>query len=257
MGNKYFVIDNGSLKSISIKKELFKILEKNNWEYNQNYYDYLFIIGGDGTFLKSLNYFKDKKIIAINGGNLGYYSEFNKFNLKNIVKNITNNNNFSRMILLKLLVNNHQYFCLNEIYIKSDSTLKGNVYINHCKLEFFKGTGLMIVTPMGSTAHSKNAGGALIYKNLKVIELIEIHPLSQKGYSTLKSPLILPANTTIEFVNKQTLSQIDLILDGRLINKKAVDNLKIVAVESDFKFYCPNSTKSYISKLKHSFIRGE
>lgn len=255
MTSKYFwVIDNGSAKSLSLKNELINILSKSNWIFDEKLSEFIFVIGGDGTFLKNVDKYLDKKIVAINGGNLGYYSHFNKENLKKIVNHISKENNFRNLLCLKLLINNNEYMSLNEILVRSNHTLNANIYIYKQKLEFFKGTGLMISTPMGSTAHSKNAGGAIIYQLENLIQLLEIHPITQKKYSTLKSPLILDSSVEIQF-KSNIKNSANIIIDGKEIDDKFVDNLLIKTECTSFKVFSPTMPKVYIKKLRNSFVR--
>lgn len=255
MQNKYFwIIDNGSTKSLSLKNELMNILTKNDWLLDKEKSEFVFVIGGDGTFLKNVESYFDKKIIAINGGNLGYYSHFNKENLKKIIKYVSKKSNFRNLLCLKLLINNNQYISLNEILIRSNHTLNTNIYIYKQKLEFFKGTGLMISTPMGSTAHSKNAGGAIIYQLENLIQLLEIHPITQKKYSTLKSPLILDSNVEIQ-LKSNIKNSANIIIDGKEIEDLFINDLLIKTEYTSFKVYSPTMPKVYIKKLRNSFVR--
>lgn len=255
MENKSFwIIDNGSSKSLSLKNELIHILSKSGWILDEKNSEFIFVIGGDGTFLKNVNNYSNKKIVAINGGNLGYYSHFNKENLKKIINHISRENNFRNLLCLKLSINNNEYKSLNEILIRSNHTLNTNIYIYKQKLEFFKGTGLMISTPMGSTAHSKNAGGAIIYQLENLIQLLEIHPITQKKYSTLKSPLILDSNVEIQ-LKSNIKNSANIIIDGKEIVDQFVDNLLITTECTNFKVYSPTLPKVYIKKLRNSFVR--
>lgn len=112
----------------------------------------------------------------------------------------------------------------------------------------------MISTPMGSTAHNKNAGGAIIYQLENIIQLLEIHPLTQKKYSSLKSPLILDANVDIQ-LKSNIKNFANIIIDGKEIEETFVDNLLITTKYTDFKVYSPKLPKVYIKKLRNSFVR--
>ena len=255
MENKYFfVIDNNSPKSLLLKKKLNSILCKENWVENEEKSEFIFVIGGDGTFLKNVDKYSDKKIVAINGGNLGYFSSFNSKNIDSILKTIKNEKLFKNILMLNVNIDNNNYWGLNEVYICSDTTLKTNIYICHQKLELFKGTGLMVSTPMGSTAHNKNAGGAIIWQNENLIQLLEVHPITQKKYSTLKSPLILNYNSTIELINASNDFG-NIIIDGNKIKDCFINKIKITTEFSHFKVCVPTTLKPYIQKLRDSFIR--
>lgn len=255
MKRKYFIIDNGSSKSLSLRKR-FESLITNDWEYSEDDHEYIFVIGGDGTFLRNRQKYLDKKIVVINGGNLGYYSYFNKDNLKTIFNKITNEKLFFNPLEIEITVNEKQYFCINEVLIRSDKVLDTKVFINNVLLEHFKGTGIMVATPLGTTAHAKNSGGAIVDPNLNVIQFIEIEPLTQKRYSSLKSPFILSSDNKIILKSKDNCKA-SIILDGEKIEELFNDYLAIKFNYAKFKMFKPDCKERYIKKLRDSFIRDE
>lgn len=258
--NRYLIITNESKKALNLKSKLIKLIPKDWLEDNINY-EWVFIIGGDGTFLRSKHYYCNKKIIPINGGSLGYFSHFNDKNIKTIFKNISNEANFIIPYILKCKSNDFEYEAINEILIRSDATLITNIYIDNFKYETFRGTGLMICTPFGSTGHSKSANGAIFCPHINLMQLLEIEPIAQKEYLTLKSPLILEKNTILTFKHnskkissQQMLSSI--IIDGQIINEKFDGSeLKIFMEKANFFLYNPSNKKMFLKKLQNSFIR--
>lgn len=253
----YKIICSDSKRSLALKKELIKILSKHQWVNNENEHEYIFVIGGDGTFLKSIDYFNDKKVIMINGGNFGYYSYFDCSNLKSLIDEVIQEKNYNNLLLLELTINNQKYYALNEIHFISFKTMITEIKIDNEKLETFKGSGIILSTPMGSTAHSKNAGGSIISRHLNVFQLLEVHPISQKGYSTLKSPLILDDESIVKITNKNNFENASIVIDGKIIDQKLINFATVKAVKSKFNYFCKNNKKMYIKKLKYSFVKEE
>ena len=66
-----------------------------------------------------------------------------------------------------------RYLALNEATMKTEngSTLVVDVGIRGKQFERFRGDGLCISTPSGSTAYNKALGGALIHPHLKLCRL--------------------------------------------------------------------------------------
>lgn len=249
----YKIISNGSLKSESIKKKIIS-MQPDNWIIDDIKADYIFVIGGDGTFLRSKKYYGNKKIISINGGNLGYYAFFNCNNLKTIFKKILNDSYYFKPLLIVAQTDSFKYEALNEILVRDDKVLNTNIYLNGVKLEKFKGTGIMVSTPYGSTAHSKNCNGALIEPEQKLIQLIEIEPLTQKKYNSLHSPLIMSADWKID-LKSEVANFSHIIIDGTNEKNHFEKNLKIYSKEAEFYLFKPNSDALYIKKLRDSFVR--
>ncbi|MDE5545357.1 MAG: NAD(+)/NADH kinase [Malacoplasma sp.] len=253
--NKYLIIDNNSPKSLLLRKKI-ENLAPSDWEYSETDYEYIFIVGGDGTFLRNRYKYIDKKIVAINGGNLGYYSYFNVSNLKTIFKKVIDQRYFFQPLTIDITINNKNYFCINEVLIRSDKVLETQVFINNVLLENYKGTGILVSTPLGSTGHAKNSGGAIVDPNLDLVQFIEIEPLTQKKYSSLKSPFILSSENKIVLKSKKE-SPASIILDGEKIEDNFVNNLVIRFNYAKFKMFKPDCKKNYLKKLRDSFVRDK
>lgn len=253
--NKFLIIDNQSPKSILLRKKI-ENLAPSDWEYSDTDYEYIFVVGGDGTFLRNRYKYINKKIVAINGGNLGYYAYFNSLNLKTLFKKIENQNYFFSPLTIEISINGKSYFCINEILIRSDKVLDTQVYINNVLLENFKGTGIMVSTPLGSTGHAKNSGGAIVDPNLDLVQFIEIEPLTQKKYNSLKSPFILSSKNKITLKSKKQ-SLASIILDGEKIEEDFDNNLVIEFNYAKFKMFKPDCKKNYLKKLRDSFVRDK
>lgn len=256
--NNYLIILSDSSKSQKIKAKLESLFDS-TWKNNPKKPDYIFIIGGDGTFLKSLNKlnkFKNARVIPINGGTIGFYSYFNTKNLNSILKNITNEEKYFKPIVINLFDGLRKYISINEILITSTKTLELDIKINNIKYEKFVGTGFMISTPTGSTGRNKSIGGAVIFPGIDVIQLIEVEPISQKKFNTLKSPVILRNDCNIKASVSSNNKQTFLVIDGDTVldvNKKIID---IGFDRTNFFLYKPCNTKSYISKLRETYISG-
>ena len=72
-----------------------------------------------------------------------------------------------------------RYLALNEATMKTEngSTLVVDVNIRGKHFERFRGDGLCISTPSGSTAYNKALGGALIHPSLEAMQIAEIASL--------------------------------------------------------------------------------
>ena len=87
---------------------------------------------------------------------------------------------------------------LNESTIKKVSgTMVADVYIKGEFFESFRGDGLCISTPTGSTAYNKAVGGAVLSPQFNAIQMAEIASINNLVFRTLGSPLILPADEWI------------------------------------------------------------
>lgn len=67
-----------------------------------------------------------------------------------------------------------------------------DVVIDNVQLERFRGDGLSVSTPTGSTAYNKSLGGAILHPTMEALQLAEISSLNNRVYRTLGSSVIVP-----------------------------------------------------------------
>lgn len=122
--------------------------------------DLIVTLGGDGTFLRgaqiALEY--DMPVCGINCGHLGYLCAYSYDNIDDI--------DFSELqsyeVSLLEYDDGERAYALNDIVIGKDyfgGTVSLSVKVDGNKLYDFIGDGLIISTPLGSTAYNYSAGG--------------------------------------------------------------------------------------------------
>ena len=218
-------------------------------------YDFLITIGGDGTILSAIRsqYKKEKPILGIHAGKLGFLAESDIENCKEILRLIKDSKfkiESRSLFEIELSTDNeNKYICANEIVIdrgKSARTMKVNVYENNIFVNRYEGDGLIISTANGSTAYSLSAGGPIIYPSL---DLITITPICSHSLSTRTIVLNGNSNIMIDFPEKR-LSR-TLTIDGQ-VEFEIKDNTKINIMTSDKKVHFLLTKESnYFSKLRN------
>lgn len=257
--NSYFYIVSDSQKSKKLL-DIFlkKISQLKDWIFDEKNYKYLFIFGGDGTLLKSLSKIKkNSRVILINGGNFGFFSSFDFANIDSLLGNIKNLSNYIKPLMLKATSNNEKTFSLNEVCFLSNHLFNFNIYINEILYEKFRGTGILISTPLGSTGRTKSIGGAIIFPSEKTIQMIEIEPLSQKGYRTLCSPLIMDYKSKIRIEINKFRDKYFYIYDGNTKEINEINEFSIECIKANFSLFYPNKIEHFIEKLKKKYISTE
>jgi NAD+ kinase len=227
---------------------------------NSKNYEYLFVIGGDGTYVRFLRncYNKPIKIVCINSGTIGFYAKFNQTQINSILKEVLNPNNFIHPQLLQINIDNQKiYNAMNEVVVQSLNTVKLDVYINKTLYENYMGTGILVSTRTGATGQAKSNGGAIIMPNVDVMELVELSPTNHTKHLSFNSPLIVNGtDTTITLNNFKSAQRCDLIIDGmRVMTIKPNQNISITKVNSIFSLCFNCDLKNYIDKLQKTFIK--
>src|SRR5699024_2855809 len=86
---------------------------------------------------------------------------------------------------------------LDETTIKTtDGSVVFDVEIRCEHFETFRGDGLCISTPSGSTAYNKALGGAILHPSIEAIQITEMASINNRVFRTIGSPLILPKHHT-------------------------------------------------------------
>lgn len=93
---------------------------------------------------------------------------------------------------------------LNEFTFRSSSgTMVLDVFIKDYFFETFRGDGVCVSTPTGSTGLNKSLGGAVIHPRIDAIQLTEMASINNRVYRTLGSPMIIPKDEWIVLIPKE------------------------------------------------------
>jgi NAD+ kinase len=152
-------------------------------------FDFLFSLGGDGTFLEAVRYVRDSNIpiIGINTGKLGFLANIAQEEIEKSMDDIfTHNYSIEERSLIAFDAPSNPFtdfpIGLNEITIqKRDNTLITiDIEINGDFLNTYRTDGLIFSTPTGSTAYSMSAGGPILAPdcNAIIISPIASHNLT-------------------------------------------------------------------------------
>lgn len=221
--------------------------------------DFAIVIGGDGTLLRSFQKIKNKntKIIAINAGTLGFITEIRKDYYKEIIDDILNNDfNLEERAFLEVKIGNNIYEALNEVYLTKDNIkrniVSSKIYVEDKFLSEFKGDGVILSTPTGSTAYSLSAGGPVVSPELK---LFLITPIAPHNLNT--RPLILSGNSNIYLSLAEPSEQAYITIDGNIHHKISnKDHIEIRYSKKKLKLVIPKN-RNYFEVLREKLKWGE
>lgn len=223
--------------------------------------DYMFSIGGDGTFLETVTYVKDLNIpiIGINSGRLGFLSYIAKEEISTTLEAILNEDytiEERTLIHLDTEVNLFGKFsyALNELTVhKKDSAsmITVHTWLNDEYINTYWADGLIIATPTGSTAYSLSAAGPIVvpYAHNFIITPIAPHNLTVR-------PIVIPDKNTIVRLKVEGRNDSYLItLDHRSVSFDSSTELLIKS--ADFKIKILKlKTHSFYKTLRNKLMWG-
>lgn len=175
----------------------------NSYHDFDNTCDFIFSVGGDGTFLHSVLNIRnfDIPVVGVNSGRLGFLADISENQVQNALTQIFNHH-YSIMERSMLQVdfcgmeNLDFNFALNEMTVlKTDTSSMINIYayLGNELLNNYWADGLIIATPTGSTAYSLSVGGPILTPDS---ENFVITPLAPHNLTV--RPLVVPDNYEIE-----------------------------------------------------------
>lgn len=233
---RFVVTSRGDNKSNSIKRIIDQYLTDLELISDNDSPDLVITVGGDGTFLHAVHqYFdrlEDTAFIGVHTGHLGFYADWLPDEIEKLVIEIAKERfDIVKYPLLEMKVFKENevepetYLALNETTIKkSEGSLVLDVDINGELFERFRGDGLCMSTPSGSTAYNKALGGAIIHPSLKTMQLTEMSSINNRVYRTIGAPLIFPSHHVVQFKPTKPAQNFLMSIDHII---KPIDNVRL------------------------------
>lgn len=173
---------------ISLKVE-FKTFEL---DFMENFGDFSFVIGGDGTILKAARFYGKTPVLGVNIGRVGFLSQSSIAEIKTAVEAVLSGKYTTEE---RLMLSSGKLLALNDFVIKgckASRTSKFYLEINGKFVCDYIADGLIISTPTGSTAYGLSAGGPVLYPSLDAIVIVPVCP-----HTLNARPLVVPTCETI------------------------------------------------------------
>lgn len=237
--------DENNVIAFQVRKKLYEYFEGieiiminsydiDNYEIDQCI-DLIIVLGGDGTILsvaRGINGKLNVPILGINIGNLGFLSSIEFNNIDKAFKNLKEKKyRIEKRMLITCNLNKDKKLdesvALNDIVICRETLsriVKFQIFIDGKRYYNFKGDGLIISTPTGSTAYSFSAGGPFVYPTVDAIILTPIC-----AHTTGVQPLVLNSESKIEVKIENNFEKFNVIIDGQKVtteNKEMIIEIK-------------------------------
>jgi NAD+ kinase len=209
----------------------------------------LISVGGDGTFLNSINIVRDSGIpvAGINIGRLGFLAHITEADLQESVeKLLTDKLPVEERTLIHATINgqpaNNFPYALNDVVIQRSAVgmITIHTWSNDEFLNSYWADGLIVSTPTGSSAYSLSVGGPIVAPESQnfIISPIAAHNLNVR-------PLIIPDNVTLMLKTecRDKGRRFTLSLDSRSV--ECNDGAEIELNRANFKVRVVKSASFY------------
>jgi len=224
--------------------------------------DLLISLGGDGTFLRSIEYVKNNNIpiLGINTGRLGFLASTKKENIeKSIEKIFKKKFKIEERSLIKISLEGDKQldsqfpYALNEIsVVRKDTTSMVNINtsLNGIHLNSYWSDGLIVSTPTGSTGYSLSCGGPIVMPGSEnfIITPVAPHNLNVR-------PLVISDKYEIKVKVEGRAKQFLVALDSRIQTMDA--GLELTIKKESFKInMIETETQDFSSTLRNKLLWG-
>ena len=231
----YINEDDFNKNAVETKESLTQISKELDIEIvdEVNESDVVISIGGDGTLLETARLCKQKPVIGINTGTLGYLTEVSPENIEKTLKDILDGNYEieNRMMLEGEIIkssgeNIRIPESLNEIAVSKNTfgVVRFDVIVNEKLINSYTADGILVCTPTGSTAYNLSCGGPIVDPSANIMTLTPIAP-----HSILNRSIILSDDSIVDIeiteLRKNTASY--ALYDGKAIEVFSGDIIRI------------------------------
>lgn len=176
-------------------------------------------LGGDGTFLRAARWIGDREIpiLGVNTGHLGFLASCGLPDVEKMMEDVCKGNiSIEKRMLIEIssdkLPPEKWRYALNEIAFMryGSSMLSVRAYINGNFLADYRGDGLIVSTPTGSTAYSLSAGGPILEPTIDALCLCPVAP-----HTLTLRPLVAGDASEIELIPESRSSNFILTIDDQ------------------------------------------
>ena len=177
-------------------------------------------LGGDGTFLTTAMWVSRQgmPILGLNLGHLGYLTAGRLDETSNVLDDVLSGNyRIEERTMLQVecdAVEIPHPWALNEIAIlrhDTSSMLDMETRLRSHELTTYRGDGLIISTPTGSTAYNMSVGGPILEPTTSCLVLSPISP-----HSLTMRPLVVRDDSEIAVRTYSRASQYEVSIDGEV-----------------------------------------
>lgn len=207
-------------------------------------------IGGDGTFLRTARWVGDKQIpiLGINTGHLGYLADITVDEMIGAVEDLKNGlYKVENRALIEVTSTRKEAivdwnYALNEVaIIKQDtaSMIEVETAVDGMDLAVYKGDGLIVSTPTGSTGYNLSVGGPIVEPTAPnwIISPIAAHSLTMR-------PLVISDSRELTITTSSRATNYRVSLDGRSVTLPVGSTIKLRKAPFMVKV---------VQRLKHNF----
>jgi NAD+ kinase len=203
--------------------------------------DLAIVLGGDGSILKAAHQmgYHQRPVLGVNLGRLGFLAALQPEQLDQVLPEIAaGKHRVVEQLMFECSATRQGKPLCHELGLNETSVLAGppfamvdiELYVDGELVTTYSCDGLIVTTPVGSTAHSLSAGGPILRNDLHAFVLLPINPHTLTHRAVVDS-----ADRKIELVVSKPNKGTSLVVDGNVLTVlQADDRVRIVRSAARF-----------------------
>jgi NAD+ kinase len=222
------------------------------YTFHQGQQDLVIVFGGDGSILQAARQMGrvQTPVLGINCGRLGFLADLSPDEFLNTWPSLSSGA-FEVVDHLMLRVSLIQdgstaavQLALNEAAVLGGPPyriLDIDLYADGHLATRYRCDGLIVATPVGSTAHNLSAGGPILRRHLQAMVISPISP-----HTLTYRPLVDSAETRLELTVNEPTESTSIVVDGRILGRIFPgDRVRIERASETFKMLAVKGRDEY------------
>jgi NAD+ kinase len=183
--------------------------------------DLALVLGGDGAILRAIRQmaYCQTPVLGVNLGKLGFLADVSLDELRDGFAHVLRGEyRITPHLMFECVVETESsgetFLGMNEVTIQTGPPfhmIEIDLIVDGEPVSRYNGDGLILSTPVGSTAHSLSAGGPVLEQGLEAFVITPICP-----HTLTNRPLVDSADKTYTLALRRASAGTTLVIDGQL-----------------------------------------
>jgi NAD+ kinase len=199
------------------------------------------VLGGDGSILRAAHQmgYRQRPVLGVNLGRLGFLAALQPAQLEGVLPEIAAGRHLviEHLMFECSVIRNGKTIChalgLNEAEVLAGppfALVEIQLYVDGELATTYSCDGLIVSTPVGSTAHALSSGGPILRNTMQAFAVVPI-----SAHTLTHRPVVDSADRTIELVVPRPHEGTSLVVDGRVLcTLSSEDRVKVVRSSAKF-----------------------
>jgi len=203
--------------------------------------EFAIVLGGDGSILRAAKQMgkNQKPVLGVNLGKLGFLADIHSDSVVAALQHVVAGEfRLVDHLMMRCQVIRDDNLIADQIGLNEAAILGGppfdiqtiDLYVDGDLATSYRCDGLIISTPVGSTAHNLSTGGPILRKNLQAFVISPISP-----HTLTVRPVVDRCDRIYEIVASKPNQSTCIVLDGQVLSRlESTDRVRIQRADPVF-----------------------